>query len=248
MFNNIVMNLNDIFDIIIVTIIIYKTLSFIKGTRASQILQGFGLLLVIAYIADKMQLRIISWFLQKSWQIWVIMFIILFQNEFRQALARIGEHKIWQIFKTKSDSNLQDLIVKAIVRMSRKNIGAIIVIERNIGLKNYIETGISLNADISIELLTTIFFPNTPLHDGAVIIRGDKIIAAGCILPLSDKASLKKIYGTRHRAAVGLSEETDALVIVVSEETGRISIALKGNLTTEMEESEVEEFVSIYLK
>ncbi|HOK41155.1 MAG TPA: diadenylate cyclase CdaA [bacterium] len=238
----------DIIDILIVTIIIYKVMIFIKETRASQIMQGFILLLIIAYFADKLQFRIISWFLQKSWQLWVILFIVLFQNEFRQALAKIGEHRIWQVFKTKSNTTDIDLIIKAVLRMSKKNIGAIIAIERNVGLKNYIETGILLNADISIELLTTIFFPNTPLHDGAVIIRENKIIAAGCILPLSEKASLKKLYGTRHRAAVGLSEETDALVIIVSEETGRISIALKGNLSTQLGETELEEFLSIYLK
>lgn len=243
--------IQDIIDILIVTIVLYKIISYIAETRALQISLGFISLIIITFLVQKSELKVINFLLFQSFQIWVIMFIVLFQNEIRTALAKLGGNRLWHFFKTKPSYNVQDIIIKSVMRMSRKNIGALIVIERSVGLKNYIETGTIINADVSIELLTTIFFPNTPLHDGAVIVKGQKILAAGCILPLSDNFELKKElkrenFGTRHRAALGLSEETDALIISLSEETGAISVAMKGKLIPRLTEKDLEEFLVIY--
>jgi diadenylate cyclase len=241
----------DVIDILFVTIVLYKIISFIADTKALQISVGFISLIIISFLVQKSNLKVINFLLFQSFQIWVILFIVLFQTELRNAFAKFGDNRLLDFFKPKPSYNIHDIIIKSVMRMSRKNIGALIVIERNVGLKNYIETGTLINSDVSIELLTTIFFPNTPLHDGAVIIKGQKVIAAGCILPLSDNFELKKElkkenYGTRHRAALGLSEETDALIICLSEETGSISVALKGNIISKITEKDLEEFLSMY--
>jgi len=199
-------------------------------------------------IAEKFQLRTIAWLLTNFASIWVLTFIILFQNEIRKALARIGNNQIWQkLFRHDLTEDVKDEIFKTVVRLAKLKIGALFVIENAISLKEYAKTGVEINANITIELLSTIFFKNTALHDGAVIISNAKLLAASCILPLSDNQSLKKTFGTRHRAGLGISEETDAFVIIVSEETGNISVAVKGKLVSDIDEDFLKELMATHM-
>ncbi|HPP86836.1 MAG TPA: diadenylate cyclase CdaA [bacterium] len=244
----IVPNFNDIIDILLIAYVLYKVFIFIRGTYAVQVLFGLGIILIFSLIAEKFRLRTIAWLLTNFASIWVLTFIILFQTEIRKALARIGNNRIWQrLFKQEMTEDIKNEILKAVVRMSKLKIGALIVIENSISLKDYAKTGVELNANVTIELLTTLFFKNTALHDGAVIISGNKIVAASCILPLSDNQSLKKTFGTRHRAGLGISEETDAFVIIVSEETGNISVAVKGKLVSDIEEDFLKELMVTHM-
>ncbi|HPG30114.1 MAG TPA: diadenylate cyclase CdaA [bacterium] len=241
-------NLNDIIDILIISYVLYKVFIFIRGTYAVQVLFGLGVILIFSLIAEKFQLRTIAWLLTNFASIWVLTFIILFQAEIRKALARIGNNEMWQKFfhADISDSG-REMLLKTAVRLSKLKTGALIVIENSISLKEYAKTGVELNLDISIELLSTIFFKNTALHDGAVIINSNKILAAGCILPLSDNTGLKKTFGTRHRAGLGIAEETDAFVIIVSEETGNISVAIKGKLVSNITEDFLQELMTTHI-
>ncbi|HPN29885.1 MAG TPA: diadenylate cyclase CdaA [bacterium] len=241
-------NLNDIIDILIISYVLYKVFIFIRGTYAVQVLFGLGVILIFSLIAEKFQLRTIAWLLTNFASIWVLTFIILFQAEIRKALARIGNNEMWQKFfhADISDSG-REMLLKTAVRLSKLKTGALIVIENSISLKEYAKTGVELNSDISIELLSTIFFKNTALHDGAVIINSNKILAAGCILPLSDNTGLKKTFGTRHRAGLGIAEETDAFVIIVSEETGNISVAIKGKLVSNITEDFLQELMTTHI-
>ena len=244
----IVPNFNDIIDILLIAYVLYKVFIFIRGTYAVQVLFGLGIILIFSLIAEKFRLRTIAWLLTNFASIWVLTFIILFQTEIRKALARIGNNRIWQrLFKQEMTEDIKNEILKAVVRMSKLKIGALIVIENSISLKDYAKTGVELNANVTIELLTTLLFKNTALHDGAVIISGNKIVAASCILPLSDNQSLKKTFGTRHRAGLGISEETDAFVIIVSEETGNISVAVKGKLVSDIEEDFLKELMVTHM-
>ena len=241
-------NLNDIIDILIISYVLYKVFIFIRGTYAVQVLFGLGVILIFSLIAEKFQLRTIAWLLTNFASIWVLTFIILFQAEIRKALARIGNNEMWQKFfhADISDSG-REMLLKTASRLSKLKTGALIVIENSISLKEYAKTGVELNSDISIELLSTIFFKNTALHDGAVIIHSHKILAAGCILPLSDNTGLKKTFGTRHRAGLGIAEETDAFVIIVSEETGNISVAIKGKLVSNISEDFLQELMTTHI-
>lgn len=220
----------DILDIIIVAFVFYRLLLLVKGTRATQMFIGLFLLIIVSYIAQWLNLNALNWILSSLKTVWVVAFVILFQPELRKALTQLGQNRILGLFIKVEESSIVSEIVKACHQLSQKNLGAIIVIEQDVGLRNYIETGTPLDAKVTSELLATIFTPPGPLHDGAVVIEKNRIIAAGCILPLSQNPRLGKSLGTRHRAGVGLSEETDAIVIVVSEETGMISLAMGGKL------------------
>ena len=219
----------NILDILILTIIFYRLILIIKGTRAIQIVVGILVILGFTVVSrDVLHLKALSWLLDNFWWAAVIIFAVIFQIEIRNVLAQIGG-QLWGS-RNKIQSSYITEIIEAVEDLSASMIGGLIAIENEIGLKNFTETGITLNADISNELLLSIFKNKAaPLHDGAVIIFNGKISAAGCLLPLSHDTSVK-IFGTRHRAALGLSEVTDAVVIVVSEETGRISVAYKGKL------------------
>ncbi|MBP7652624.1 diadenylate cyclase CdaA [Candidatus Dependentiae bacterium] len=241
-------NLNDIIDILIISYVLYKVFIFIRGTYAVQVLFGLGVILIFSLVAEKFQLRTIAWLLTNFASIWVLTFIILFQAEIRKALARIGNNEMWQkFFHADISGNAKEILLKTAVRLSKLKTGALIVIENSISLKEYAKTGVELNSDISIELLSTIFFKNTALHDGAVIISSNKILAAGCILPLSDNTGLKKTFGTRHRAGLGIAEETDSFVIIVSEETGNISVAIKGKLVSNISEDFLQELMTTHI-
>ena len=230
-------------DIIILTVIFYKVILLIRGTRATQVMLGVLLVLALTIIArDVLHLQALTWLLSNFWLAAVIILAVVFQSEIRSMLAQIGS-TLWG-HKTKLKGEYVNDIVEVVEDMSSSKCGCLIVIENETGLRNYVETGVLLNADISAELLLTIFKnKNTPLHDGATIIYQDRIAAAGCLLPLSNSRSIK-IYGTRHRAALGLSEVADAIVIVVSEETGHISIAYKSKLYSNISTIRLKEFIT----
>jgi len=217
------------FEIAILWWVIYAVLVFIKGTRAVQLLKGLIVIALLFFLVEKLGLNAVSWILTKILALSVIGFLIIFQPEIRRGLARIGQ---FGIFTAKEQ--IVDELVKAAEWLSERKYGAIIAIEREVGLGSYIESGVNLDSKVNRELLETIFMPNTPLHDGGVVIQMDRITAAGCLFPLAQDSQLAKQQGTRHRAAVGLTEETDAVVIVVSEETGAISIVVGGKLTRDL--------------
>ncbi len=222
------------FEIFVLWWVIYTILVFIKGTRAEQLLKGLIIVAVLFFIAEKLGLTAVSWILTKVLAISVIGFLIIFQPEIRRGLSRIGQ---FGIFTAKEQ--IIDEIVKAVTQLSNQRIGGIIAVEREVGLGSYIETGVHLDSRVSSELLTTIFAPNTILHDGGVIIQLDRVVAAGCLFPLAQESQIARQLGTRHRAALGLSDETDAVVVVVSEETGAISIVVGGKLTRDLRGEEL---------
>jgi diadenylate cyclase len=190
---------------------------------------------MISFIARWLDLKALSWIMSSILAVWVVAFVIVFQPEIRNALARIGRQRPIKFFLKVEETPVIAEIVDAVRKLSEEKIGALILIQKSIGLKDIIDTGIHIDAQVNSSLLRTIFFPDTPLHDGACVIQGDTIVAAGCVLPLSENPSLSGRYGLRHRAALGVAEQSDALCIVVSEETGRISFAYKGKLVTKVD-------------
>ena len=235
--------LKDIFQIFILYIVFYYLLILLKETRTMQMLKGLALLLGVSLLASIFQWHTINYFLKNIWPIWIIAFTILFQPELRQILVDIGNRRIQ--FKTilRTEDAIYDEIVNTVKQMLRKRTGCLIVIERNTGLKEVIETGSKINSDINAALLMTT--PKTPLHDGAVIINHGKIIAAGCILPLTQKTDIDIELGTRHRAALGITEETDAVAIVVSEDLRNVSLSVNGKITP-VEPDNLKEMLKLY--
>ncbi len=212
----------------------YILILYIKGTRTIQVLKGIFVVVLIYFVVHRLGLETISWLMTKLLPISIIALLIIFQPELRRGLARLGQ---FGVFPAKEI--IIDEIAKAASMLSKKKIGALIAIEREIGLRPYIESGVQLDSKVTSELMNTIFMPNTPLHDGGVIVQEDRIVAAGCLFPLTQEAHVTKTLGTRHRAAMGLSEETDAIVVVVSEESGTVSIAIGGKLTRNLEKDEL---------
>ena len=224
-----------IVDILLVSYIFYRLMLIVKGTRAVQIILGILVLIIITFLAQEvLYLRTLSWLFDKFWLATMVILAVVFQPEIRSALAQLGSHR-WGKILLSSELGFVSEIIEAVREFSQKHVGALIVLERETGLRNYIETGTVINAHVSRELILSIFNPSSPLHDGAVIIESSRLVAAGCVLPLSHEPGISKILGTRHRAAVGLSEISDAIVIVVSEETGNISLANEGKLETEID-------------
>ncbi|HRZ87719.1 MAG TPA: diadenylate cyclase CdaA [bacterium] len=224
-----------ILEIAIIAVFFYFIFVFIRGTRAVQVIQGLIVILVVFFIAQKLHLTAINWLLTRFFTFAAVACVIIFQPEFRKALAQIGKRPLFSPYIVEED--VIDAVVQAATTLSAKKIGALIAIERYTGLRNFIDSGVKMDSKISGEIIHTIFMPNTPLHDGGVIIQGDRIAAAACLFPLSQKPNLSRSMGTRHRAAIGLTEETDAVVIVVSEETGTISIAIEEKITRDFDES-----------
>jgi diadenylate cyclase len=218
-------------EILIITYFFYKFYQILAQTKAVQVLKGLFFFFVLYIFTRIINFEILSWMLDQLTGVIVISVIILFQPELRRVLTKLGQSNWLDSFIKKDPKDLS-AILNAIQNFSIRQIGALIVFERNVGLKNIIESGTLINSEISTPLLMTIFTNKTPLHDGAVIIKNDEIVAAGCFLPLSDSTQINKDFGTRHRAALGLAEESDAVVIVVSEETGRISLTYDGKLYT----------------
>lgn len=225
----------DILDIVIVAYVIYKLLMLIKETRAEQLIKGLLILVLISKLSEWAKLYMLNYLLKNTFTIGVVALLIVFQPELRRALEYIGRSKLLKksIVEILDEERLQNIdeIVNAVSSLSRQKIGALIVMERETGLNEIIETGIDISGNVSSGLLINVFIPNTPLHDGAVVIRKNKIMAAGCFLPLSENKNLSKELGTRHRAALGMVEHSDALVIIVSEETGAMSVAMNGRLS-----------------
>ena len=232
---------NDIIEIIILAFVIYKIMAWIKNTKAWSLLRGIVLIVVFLFVAYILQLRTILWISQHILGAAIIALVILFQPELRQALERLGNRRLFSGVKSGSggyerfSKKTANEIVDAVCDMSKAKTGALIVIEQNIKLDEYIKTGINVEAIVTSQLLLNIFEKNTPLHDGAVIVRGDRVMAATCYLPLSSNENLSKDLGTRHRAALGLSEENDCLVIIVSEESGNIAITSNGQLERKLD-------------
>lgn len=225
----------DIIDILLMAYLIYKAMSLVRETRAVQLLKGIVILIIATQVSEWLRLNAINYLLRYIMQFGVLALIIVFQPELRRALEKVGRSNIGSILSFESkeyDINTTvDEICIAAGNMSESKTGALIVIERSTMLGEIINTGTTVNADVSAQLLGNIFFKNSPLHDGAVIVRRDKIAAASCYLPLTDDNTLNKELGTRHRAGIGISETADCAVIIISEETGKISLALGGNLT-----------------
>ena len=225
----------DILDISIVSVIFYKLYMFIRSTRAISMFLGLLLITGGGLIAEILGLHGLSWIMGSLKTIWLIGFLIVFQPELRRALSVLGQNPIIRPFVYRNESHEAiDVIVSAVFAMAERRTGALFVILGHAGMKGLIETGTQLHARVSQELLQTIFTPKSPLHDGAVVINADQIVAAGCILPLTQNPQLSRTLGTRHRAAIGITEESDCLTIVVSEETGIVSSAKNGRLTRGM--------------
>lgn len=221
-------------DIALMSVVLYRLLLILKGTKAVQMLIGLGILLLASVASRYLELYTIDWLVQSFWAQIVIAIIVLFQPEIRRALAHIGEAQFLTFTKAEELKSLEE-IVRASISLANKKIGALIVIERDTSLKDFIEVGTPLDAKVSRELLASIFHPTSPIHDGAVIIKGNRIASAGCFLPITLSSELSKSLGTRHRAGIGLTEETDAIAIIVSEETGFISMAMDGKLETKLD-------------
>jgi uncharacterized protein (TIGR00159 family) len=228
------LSIRDVIDIALVTFIIYRLLLLMRGTRGVQMTFGLVMLLLFYGVTRFYRLASVQWLLSNVLTYIVFAIIVLYQNEIRRVLADMGKTSIWARQRHKGKDGFDEIILAA-TTLASKRIGGLIVLERDIGLKNYVESGIALDAVLTYDLLVTIFSPNTPMHDGAVVVRRNRILAAGCFLPLTLDPHLSKELGTRHRAAIGVTEETDAVAVIVSEETGTISLALGGNITRDLD-------------
>jgi len=236
------MRMLDIFDILIVSFIIYRIMLLIRGTRAVQMLVGIALIIILYYLSGKFELQTLPWLLKTFLGSILVVIVILFQTDIRRALTQMGRSPFHAPGKV-GDREVEELI-RAATFMARRRIGALLVIERDNGLRDYLDSGHRLDALLKAELLMAIFLPASPMHDGAVIISKGKIHSAGCLLPLSRNPAINKRYGTRHRAALGLSEETDAVIIVVSEETQEISLVQEGEITSFHDEKDLTQTLS----
>jgi diadenylate cyclase len=229
------MTIRDVVDIAIVAYITYRFLLLMRGTRGAQMTFGIAVLLLFYWVTRYYRLTAVQWLLTNALTYIVFGIIVLYQNEIRRGLAGIGRTPLLGQYRRRGGKDGYEEIILAATTLASKKIGALIVAERDIGLRNYAENGIALDAVLTYDLLVTIFSPNTPLHDGAVIIQRNRIIAAGCFLPVTLDPLLSKELGTRHRAAIGITEETDSVAVIVSEETGIVSAAIGGRITRNLD-------------
>ena len=221
----------DFVDMLVVWLVIYRVLLLIKRTRAVQMLSGLGILAIAYIVSIWMELFTLNWLLERFFSNLFIIIVVLFQHEIRRGLAHIGRNPFFTSISADEETLVIEELVKSVVQLAQKKIGALIVIEREIGLEDYIEVGTKIDSTVNAELINAIFVSSSPIHDGALILRGGRITAAGCFLPLTKNPSVDKNLGTRHRAAIGLTEETDAVVIVVSEENMNVSLVIGGQIT-----------------
>ncbi|MDN4076086.1 diadenylate cyclase CdaA [Fictibacillus sp. CENA-BCM004] len=231
--------ISQIVDILLVTYVFYKLIMLIRGTKAVQLLKGIVIIVAVWLASSFFELRTMSWLMDKAITYGLLAIIIIFQPELRRALEQLGRGKLFSRTGLADEEEMENsinAIVKSTSYMAKRRIGAIMSFERETGLTDYVETGIPIHSKLSSELLTNIFVPNTPLHDGAVILRQDEVVAAGCYLPLTESPFVSKELGTRHRAAIGVSEVTDAITVVVSEETGGISVTKNGEIHRNLNE------------
>ena len=234
-------------DLLIVIYLAKKAYNIIKDTNAIQLLKGIFILIAVTLISGWLDLYILNFLLKSIMTYGVLLIIVIFQPEIRRALGDIGNQRFRKLFKIQKEETLNDKIINNIVEscnfLSRKNIGALIILERDTNLGDYEKTGIKIDGELSQELIINIFEPNTPLHDGAVVVRGEKIKSAACILPLTKRTDLKSEFGTRHRAGIGISELTDCISVIVSEETGKISLAMNGKISTNLDSEQLNKFL-----
>ncbi|HMQ10951.1 MAG TPA: diadenylate cyclase CdaA [Oligoflexia bacterium] len=234
----------DLIDILAVSLIVFAFLRFIKGTRAIYMLIGLSLALLVFWLSSVFNLQTLNWILSHLLSSLVFILIILFQAEIRRMLTRVGRAPVFSFLDTANESRVIEELVKACTSLANRKIGALIVVQKEADVMEYIDVGVKLEALVSKELISSIFLPSSPIHDGAIVIKQDQILAAGCFLPLLMSSKINKNLGTRHRAAVGITEETDALVIVVSEEKGWISIAKDGQLLSGIEATKLKELLA----
>lgn len=239
--------LRHIIDILLSAYVIYKIMHLLRGTRAVQVLKGIFLLLVATVLSNFLDLVLIGWMLRWFWVAGAVALVIVFQPEIRRFLAYIGSGRLTRIIMQGKVKFIEE-IISSLKNISRNGHGALIVLEQETGLREFIESGVRINSEVSTELIETIFTSPSPLHDGAIILSGDRLVAAGCILPLTHNPMMSKVIGTRHRAAVGLSEVTDAIICIVSEETGEFSLARDGNLKKDLELDEIKKILLNYYK
>ena len=237
--------LADIIDIIVVAFVIYELIMLTRQTRGSAVLKGLVLLLVIVGVSNLLGLTALNWLLMNILANGTVVLVILFQPELRKALEQMGRGTVLdKNHEDKSEeARVVDEVIKCLTNLSRRRVGALIVFEQKTGLQDVMETGISIDGQVSAALLENIFEPNTPLHDGAVVVRGTRVMAGACILTLTEGAGISHELGTRHRAAIGISETTDAVVLIVSEETGIISVARSGKLTRHLDTKALRELL-----
>jgi len=237
--------LADLFDILLVAFITYQLLLLIREVRANRIVLGFAILFLISVVAAQFHLLALDWLLSSLGPFLLIAFVVVFQPDLRRLISQIGRGGLWGgVFQ--GDAVLFNTISTSVQSLVKSRRGAIVVIEREDNLQSIIDSGTKMDAEVTAELLVTLFVQHSPLHDGAAVVRNGKIAAAGCILPLSQNPNLSKSYGTRHRAAVGITEETDALAVVVSEETHTISFTMAGKITPEIDTETLEEMLTLY--
>ena len=246
---NISIGWRDILDILIITLLLYQVIMMVRQTRAVTAIYGLIIIVVAYVISMVLGLNTLSWLLDYILGSLFLLVVIVFQRDIRQALTSIGTRRLWltSLFRKKGPDPLVGIVSEAAQYMAKRKIGALIVIERGVPLGDTTERGVNLSANLSSELLINLFWPNSPLHDGAVIISHGKILAAGCILPLSTEAA-KRDYGTRHRAALGITEESDCVVVVVSEERGTVAIAMEGRITGALDETKLPRVLSAALE
>lgn len=235
-----------IIDILIVALLLYWAYSFLANTRAIQLLKGLLIISIVAILSYLLKLETFNWLIKNITSYVVILIIILFQPELRRLITQFGQRN-WIASNIEKEPFPLDELVNAVIEMSEEKTGSLIVIERNTGLRSYAETGVNIDSAVTEELIRTIFYPNTELHDGAIIIHDSRISAAACYLPLSDSRQIKKHHGARHRAGLGIAEETDALVIVTSEETGNISIMANGKMHSKIKNSDIKNIILYFM-
>ncbi len=225
----------DLLDISIVAFIIYRIILLIKGTRAVQMLLGLAVILAV-YLGSRVgDLHTLNWFLSNFLSSIILVIVVIFQNDIRRALMHVGSNPFFAGANYREESELIDELVKACVALGNRKIGALIVVERETGINDILESGVEINARVSNELIRAIFMPNSPIHDGALVLQQGQMKLAGCFLPLSQSPDISKALGTRHRAAIGLTELADAIAVIVSEETGKISVAVNGGITRNLD-------------
>lgn len=238
---------SDLLDITIVAFLVYRVVLLIKGTRAMQMLTGLGILGIGFFISSTFELFTTHWVLSYFFDYLILIVIVLFQDDLRKALTHVGKNPFFSAASAEEERFMVDEIARAASQLAHDRVGALIVIERETGLKNFLDTGSRIEARVNAELLYSIFNVASPLHDGAVIITSGKIAAAGCFLPLSKDPNIDKRYGTRHRAALGITEDTDAIVVLVSEEAGEAHLVKNGRLMNDLSEEEISRSLSALL-
>ncbi|WP_053552396.1 diadenylate cyclase CdaA [Desulfuromonas soudanensis] len=238
----------DLLDILLVAFIIYRIILLIKGTRAVQMLVGLAVILIVYVGSQVGGLYTLHWLLENFLSSIILVIIVIFQSDIRRALIHVGRNPFFADLSYKEETEVIEELIKACVNMANKRIGALIVIERETGLNDFLEVGVEIDAKVSSDLITSIFLPFSPIHDGALVIQQGRLKRAGCFLPISQNPDISKTLGTRHRAAIGLTELVDAVAIVVSEETGKISVVVGGRITRDLDSTSLKRVLSRLLE